>query len=101
MLPAAKALAQLVALRESGPGARIGNDDLVMGTLDHDVWERGRRVPLAIPVMLAELHVFEVGACALNPRAGRHLGRGDDPRKTAAPALTRGTKAGPPIAGPG
>jgi hypothetical protein len=29
-----------------------------MGTLDHDVWDRGLRIPLSIPEMLANLYVF-------------------------------------------
>ena len=37
----------------------IGNEYLVMGTLDHDVWDRGRRVPLTIPEMVSKLHVFQ------------------------------------------
>jgi hypothetical protein len=37
----------------------IGNEYLVMGTLNHDAWERGCRIPLTVPEMLANLYVFK------------------------------------------
>jgi hypothetical protein len=49
---------QLVLLLETHSPALIGNEYLVMGTLNHDVWERGCRIPLTVPEMLANLHVF-------------------------------------------
>jgi hypothetical protein len=39
--------------------ATFDREYLVMGTLDHDVWERGVRIPLSIPEMMANLHVFQ------------------------------------------
>lgn len=50
---------QLALLFETHNPEIIGNEYLVMGTLDHDVWDRGRRVPLAIPEMVSKLYVFQ------------------------------------------
>ena len=36
----------------------IGNDYLVLGTLDRDVWKRGVTGPLAIQEMVEQLHDF-------------------------------------------
>jgi hypothetical protein len=51
--------AQLAALFEGRNPELIGNDYLVIGTLDPDVWERGRQTPLTIPEMMENLHDFE------------------------------------------
>ena len=51
--------AQLVVLFEKQDPAMIGNDYLVIGTLDQDEWERGCQVPLTIAEMLAKLHDFQ------------------------------------------
>jgi SEC-C motif len=45
-------------LQEHQPDS-IGNDYLVMGTLDVEVWERGRQTPLTIQEMKDNLHDFE------------------------------------------
>jgi hypothetical protein len=50
---------QLSALFANQDPARFGRAYLVMGTLDHDVWDRGLRIPLSIPEMLANLYVFQ------------------------------------------
>ena len=39
--------------------ATIGPDYLVMGTLDHDVWDRGRLTPLSVREMLDNLYLFK------------------------------------------
>jgi SEC-C motif len=51
---------QLVVLFEKRDPELIGNDYLVIGTLDHEVWERGCQTPLTIQEMLANLHDFQV-----------------------------------------
>ena len=82
--------AQLVVLFEKQDPAMIGNDYLVIGTLDHDVWERGRRDPLPIPEMLARLHDFqEVLRIEPADQPGHRPGRGlarPQPRSRPAPA---------------
>jgi hypothetical protein len=50
---------QLVLLFETHSPSLIGNEYLVMGTLNHDAWERGCRIPLTVPEMLANLYVFK------------------------------------------
>ena len=50
--------AQLAVLFEQHKPELIGNDYLVLGTLDHEVWERGRQVPLTTKELLENLHVF-------------------------------------------
>jgi hypothetical protein len=49
---------QLGILFEKHNPGLIGNEYLVMGTLDHDVWERSRQIPLSIPEMASKLYVF-------------------------------------------
>jgi hypothetical protein len=36
----------------------VGNNYLVMGTLDRDVWKRGKAEPLSIAEMVEQLHDF-------------------------------------------
>ena len=50
---------QLVLLFEEHNPEIIGNEYVVMGTLDHDVWDRGRQVPLTISEMVSRLYVFQ------------------------------------------
>jgi len=49
---------QLAALFSKRAPERIGNDYLVIGTLDRDVWKRGVAEPLAIQEMVEQLHDF-------------------------------------------
>jgi SEC-C motif len=51
--------AQLAVLFEEHNPALIGNDYMVLGTLDNDDWERGRQTPLTIPEMLEKLYIFQ------------------------------------------
>ncbi len=76
--------------------ATIGPEYLVMGTLDHEVWDRGRQTLLSIPEMLDNLYLFkdvlevepadqdlppargrrrQAGAVGGRPRSGRRKGR--------------------------
>jgi hypothetical protein len=50
---------QLALLFKQHDPALIGNEYLVMGTLDHDFWERGRQTPLSILEMVSKLYVFQ------------------------------------------
>ncbi len=50
---------QLSALFANRDPATFDCEYLVMGTLDHEVWDRGLRIPLTIPEMLANLYVFQ------------------------------------------
>ncbi len=50
--------AQLAVLFQEHNPQLIGHDYLVLGTLDHDVWERGGTTPLNIPEMIDNLHDF-------------------------------------------
>lgn len=49
---------QLAALFSKRAPEQIGNDYLVLGTLDRDVWKRGVAQPLAIQEMVEHLHDF-------------------------------------------
>jgi hypothetical protein len=49
---------QLAALFSKRAPKRIGNDYLVLGTLDRDVWKRSVAEPLAIQEMVEQLHDF-------------------------------------------
>jgi hypothetical protein len=49
---------QLAALFAKRAPDLIGNDYLVLGTLDRDVWKRGVAEPLAIQEMVEQLHDF-------------------------------------------
>jgi len=49
---------QLAALLSKRAPELIGNDYLVLGTLDRDVWKRGVAEPLAIQEMVEQLHDF-------------------------------------------
>lgn len=49
----------MTALFEERTPELIGNDYLVIGTVDEEVWERGRHTPLTIPEMMDNLHDFE------------------------------------------
>jgi hypothetical protein len=50
---------QQALLFERHSPALIGSEYLVMGTLDLDVWERGRRIPLTTQELVANLYIFE------------------------------------------
>jgi hypothetical protein len=43
---------------EHNPGL-IGNDYLVMGTVDRAIWRRSRKTPMPIQKLLDHLHVFK------------------------------------------
>ncbi len=49
---------QLSALFANCAPELIGNDYLVLGTLDRDIWKRGVAEPLAIQEMVEQLHDF-------------------------------------------
>ncbi len=51
--------AQLVFLFSTRAPELIGNDYLVLGTLDRDVWRQSRKDPLPIPGMVDNLHDFK------------------------------------------
>jgi hypothetical protein len=51
--------AQLDALFAERDPALIGNDYLVMGTIDRAVWRRSLKTPMPIPESLDHLHVFK------------------------------------------
>jgi hypothetical protein len=67
---------QLVLLFESHSPGLIGNEYLVMGTLNHDVWERGCRIPLTVPEMLANLYVFKE-VLLIEPANGEQSNKGE------------------------
>jgi hypothetical protein len=48
---------QLSFLFAHHPGP-IGPEYLVMGTLDHDDWDRGRLTPISLPDLVEKLYVF-------------------------------------------
>lgn len=50
---------QLAVLFQQRDPDLIGNDYLVIGTLDPEVWEGGRHTPLTIPEMMENLHDFK------------------------------------------
>jgi SEC-C motif len=83
--------AQLAALFEQQNPALIGNDYLVMGTLDHDDWERGRHTPLTLPEMVAKLHVFQevLQLEPVDPQSHRPGQRSRRPRPRSRPAPAR------------
>ena len=49
----------LVAMFEERAPEMIGNDYLVLGTVDRPVWQRGNRGDLTVPEMLENLHDFK------------------------------------------
>jgi hypothetical protein len=51
--------AQLAYMFQERSPELIGNNYLVIGTLDPEVWERGRQTPLTISEMMAQLHDFK------------------------------------------
>jgi SEC-C motif len=51
--------AQLAALFGKRHPEVIGNDYLVLGTMDVEVWERGRQTPLTVRDTLDNLHDFQ------------------------------------------
>lgn len=65
--------AQLAILFEGRNPELIGNDYLVIGTLDPEVWERGRQMPLTIPEMMDNLHDFEAVLRIQPAEEGRSL----------------------------
>jgi hypothetical protein len=91
--------AQLAVHFEKHDPEVIGNDYLVLGTLDPDVWERGRQTPLTIQDTLDNLHDF-VAVLRIQPaaEAGRPLGQ--RPRKRPRRARPRpGGRKPPPASG--
>jgi hypothetical protein len=50
---------QLAALFGERQPELVGNAYLVLGTLDPEVWERGRHTPLTIPEMMDNLHDWQ------------------------------------------
>lgn len=88
--------AQLAALFEGRNPELIGNDYLVIGTLDPEVWARGRQTPLTIPEMMDNLHDFEAvlriqpaeeeGPLPPRPRHQRPGQRAPDPRMVRPPS---------------
>jgi hypothetical protein len=51
--------AQLYALFSERASAIVGNEYLVMGTVDREVWQRGRQTPMSPSRLLDHLHVFK------------------------------------------
>jgi hypothetical protein len=49
---------ELSALFSKRAPELVGNDYLILGTLDRDVWKRGVAEPLAIQEMVEHLHDF-------------------------------------------
>ena len=49
---------QLTAMFAERASEVVGNDFLVVGTLDRPDWQRGRKIPLTNREMLASLHDF-------------------------------------------
>src|SRR6185437_13115972 len=67
---------QLVMMLQEHRPELVGNAYLVIGTLDVEVWERGRHTPLTVQEMIDNLHDFErvrsIGrAVPDGPRPGR------------------------------
>jgi len=83
-----------VLFRQHNPDV-IGNDYLVLGTLDHDVWDRGRQTPLTIQEMMDNLHDFQE-VLRIHPtnkeekslQRQRHQGPGQLPRSPGTPQAT-------------
>jgi len=92
--------AQLEMLFDQHNPEVIGNDYLVIGTLDHDVWERGCQTPLTIPEMIANLHDFqEVLRIEPADRRGHRPGRGfKRPPPRDLPAAARRKRPAPLVA---
>jgi hypothetical protein len=51
--------AQLVALFEERDPSVIGNDYLVLGTVERKAWRESMKQPKSIPEMLEHLHIFK------------------------------------------
>jgi hypothetical protein len=102
--------AQLTALFEKHNPRLIGNDYLVLGTLDPDVWERGRQTPLTIQATLDNLHDFvdvlriqpaDEGGRPLRERPGKRLRRQRPRPGDRGPPPGSGTQGSAPERGPG
>jgi len=93
--------AQLAMLLEKHHPALIGNDYLVMGTLDHDDWERGRQTPLTLPELVAKLYIFQevLHIETANPQSDRPGRRSERPRPRSRPARAGRKSPSPQIAG--
>ena len=51
--------AQLEALFAETDPSLVGNDYLVMGTVEHEVWRESLKQPKGIPEMMEHLHIFK------------------------------------------
>jgi len=58
-LPQDEIEALLAALFASHKPEVIGNDYLIVGTLERSAWKRGCQTPLMVPEMLENLHDFK------------------------------------------
>jgi hypothetical protein len=83
---------QLVALFEIHNPEIVGNEYLVMGTLDHDVWDRGRRFPLSISEMVSELYVFQE-VLLIESTGEQGTPSNPDRRASWSPSVARGKSA--------
>jgi hypothetical protein len=92
--------AQLAILFEEHSPALIGNDYLVLGTLDLDDWERGRQTPLPIPELLDKLYIFQ-DVLQIQPadqESHRPVRRSQRPRPKSRPATSERVSPPPQIA---
>src|SRR5947209_4298416 len=100
---------QLAALFGERQPERVGNASLVLGTLDPEVWERGRHTPLTIPEMMGNLHDWQ-DVLSIRPaggegrpperRPGQHPRRqrpGPGQREPAPPSATPGSTSRQPL----
>jgi hypothetical protein len=76
---------QLTALFGEWQPELVGNAYLVLGTLDPEVWERGRHTPLTIPEMRDNLHDWQA---VLSIRPANGEGRPPERRPCQAKART-------------
>jgi hypothetical protein len=80
---------QLAALFGERQPELVGNAYLVLGTLDPEVWERGRHTPLTIPEMMNNLHdwvdvlsIRPAGQEGPPPQGQRPKASGRQPRRS-------------------
>jgi hypothetical protein len=75
---------QLALLFEKQNPNVIGNAYLIVGTLDHDVWEHGRANPMRVKELPAHLHDFRD---VLDPKRGDRSNQRPQqkPKKSPAP----------------
>ena len=62
------------------------------GTLDHDVWDRGRRFPLSISEMVSELYVFQE-VLLIESTGEQGTPSNPDQRASWSPSIARGKSA--------